>query len=215
MVPLRPDPRYPTTGRVGYNTHCSCDIPSVRPAKKLPARECCAVRKTIRDYKTVSVYNLSFELIFIRILRSRVRCRVSGVGSVARAHTPTRPREQRGGERAGDPHHTSASTTHPLRGHGPHATRSPLDHALDGACALARPHNPRPPSTSIPRHPSVFPAFSQYGRGANWIDSSQLPSSSRPPVPQSSRPLLGRALQPLGIIDHHGAFARRPGEARR
>jgi hypothetical protein len=24
-------------------------------------RECCAVRKTIRDYKTVSVYNLTFE----------------------------------------------------------------------------------------------------------------------------------------------------------
>ena len=64
----------------------------MRPAKKLPARECCAVRKTIRDYKTVSVYNLSFELIFIRILRSRVRCRVSGVGCGARphAHTPTR-----------------------------------------------------------------------------------------------------------------------------
>jgi hypothetical protein len=85
-VPLRPDPRYPTTGRVGYNTHCSCDIPSVRPAKKLPARECCAVRKTIRDYKTVSVYNLSFELIFIRILRSRVRCRVWAVW-----RAPTRP----------------------------------------------------------------------------------------------------------------------------
>ena len=44
------------------------------------------MRKTIRDYKTVSVYNLSFELIFIRILRSRVRCRVWAVW-----RAPTRP----------------------------------------------------------------------------------------------------------------------------
>ena len=59
------------------------------------------MRKTIRDYKTVSVYNLSFELIFIRILRSRVRCRVSGVGCGARphAHTPTRATRRRASRR--------------------------------------------------------------------------------------------------------------------
>ena len=212
MVPLRPDPRYPTTGRVGYNTHCSCDIPSVRPAKKLPARECCAVRKTIRDYKTVSVYNLSFELIFIRILRSRVRCRVWAVW-----RAPTRPHAHasNAAERA-----SRRSTPHLRQHNSPPRPRTTCDALSARPCArrssrarsAAQPTSPvyinTKTSLRISRVLTVRP-----GRKLDRLQPApvQLPSTGS----TIFRPLLGRALQPLGIIDHHGAFARRPGEARR